>query len=123
MNEAATYLQTRSLRMGLRLYAMAELPIWFASKGSSTSFKFASSRRSVPILCAVAPREARAARTSASTLREYVLMMRSVDRVDSPGSCTYWLATGYAYSKPASSVTRRSRALTYGCVIIEGRLR
>lgn len=63
-------LQTRSERMGLRLYAIADEPIWVDSKGSSTSLRFASSRRSVAILCAVAPKLARGASASTSILRE-----------------------------------------------------
>uniref|UniRef100_A0A6B0U4C1 Uncharacterized protein n=1 Tax=Ixodes ricinus TaxID=34613 RepID=A0A6B0U4C1_IXORI len=61
--------QQRSERMGLRLYGMAEEPIWVRSKGSSTSFMWASSRKSVQILCTDAPRLARAERQSMSTLR------------------------------------------------------
>lgn len=63
---------TRSLRMGLRLYAIADDPIWPASNGSSTSLRFASRRRSVESLCAVEPNDASVPRTSASILREYV---------------------------------------------------
>ena len=39
--------QMRSLRMGFRLYAMAEDPIWVFSNGSSSSFMCCSSRRSL----------------------------------------------------------------------------
>lgn len=58
-----------SYLIGFRLYAIAELPIWSFSNGSSTSFKFASSRISVAILCAVAPKDAKGAKTSMSTFR------------------------------------------------------
>lgn len=58
--------------MGFLLYAIALLPIWSFSNGSSISFKLASNLMSVAILCAVAASEARGARTSMSTLREYV---------------------------------------------------
>ena len=70
---------TRSDRIGLRLYAIAEDPIWVDSNGSSTSYRFARRRRSVAGLWAVAPNEASGARTSMSILREYV-----------------WDVTGYA---------------------------
>ena len=36
----------RSLRIGLRLYAIAEEPIWFFSNGSSTSLRCCSRRMS-----------------------------------------------------------------------------
>ena len=45
--------QHLSLRMGLRLYAMALLPIWFFANGSSTSLRFASGRMSPHIVCAL----------------------------------------------------------------------
>lgn len=62
--------QTRSDRIGLRLYAMAEEPIWSFSNGSSTSLRLARRRMSVAILWAVAPNEASGPRTSMSILRE-----------------------------------------------------
>ena len=43
----------RSLRIGLRLYAMAEEPICLDSNGSSTSFKCESRRMSLENLCAL----------------------------------------------------------------------
>jgi hypothetical protein len=49
--------QIRSHRIGFRLYAIAEDPIWPGSRGSSISFKFANNRISVAILCAVLPKE------------------------------------------------------------------
>ena len=42
--------EMRSLRMGFRLYAMAEEPIWDFSKGSSTSFRCCRRRMSLDIL-------------------------------------------------------------------------
>ena len=50
-----TYLASevmRSLLIGLRLYGMAEEPIWFFSNGSSISLKFCSRRMSLENLLA-----------------------------------------------------------------------
>ena len=85
----------RSERMGLRLYAIADEPICVLSNGSSTSLRFASRRRSVAILCAVAPKLASGASASMSILREYVCDV-----------------TGYAYSKPEIFVTSSSSCST-----------
>jgi len=63
-------LQIRSQRIGLRLYAIALDPICPFSIGSSISLRFARSRMSVAILCAVLPSEERGYIVSASTLRE-----------------------------------------------------
>ena len=41
--------QIRSLRMGFRLYGMAEEPIWFSSKGSSSCRSCCSRRISFAI--------------------------------------------------------------------------
>ncbi len=60
----------RSLLMGLRLYAMAEEPIWFFSKGSSTSFRCWSRRISLLILWADAAIPASTLATRVSTFRE-----------------------------------------------------
>ncbi len=62
----------RSERIGFLLYAIADEPIWFFSKGSSTSFKCCSSLISFDILCALAAIPARMFATLVSTLREYV---------------------------------------------------
>ena len=53
----------RSQRMGLRLYGMAEEPIWFFSNGSSISLKLANRRMSVAIFMALWARPAMAEST------------------------------------------------------------
>ena len=59
----------RSQRMGLRLYGMAEEPIWFFSNGSSISLKLASRRRSVANFMQLWAMPASALRMKESTLR------------------------------------------------------
>ena len=62
----------RSLRIGLRLYAMALEPIWLFSKGSSTSLRCWSRRMSLENLCALCAMELSTLSTRKSYLREYV---------------------------------------------------
>ena len=61
--------QMRSQRMGLRLYAMALLPICLLSKGSSISFMLISRRTSVANFCADCATPERALSTRKSSLR------------------------------------------------------
>ena len=55
---------------GLRLYAIAEEPIWFFSNGSSISFLWESIRRSVANLCALPAIPDSASSNWASIFRE-----------------------------------------------------
>ena len=61
--------QIRSLRIGLRLYAMAEDPIWFFSKGSSTWRSCCIRRMSVAMRYALWAMEDRAFRIRLSVFR------------------------------------------------------
>lgn len=64
--------QQRSERIGFRLYAIALEPTCFFPKGSSSSFKFASRRMSVHILCADCAMPERTERMRKSYFRVYV---------------------------------------------------
>mmetsp|Transcript_19802 Transcript_19802/g.34094 ORF Transcript_19802/g.34094 Transcript_19802/m.34094 type:complete len:254 (-) Transcript_19802:762-1523(-) len=87
--------QMRSQRIGFRLYAIADEPICSASKGSSTSFRWASSRMSFANLAADCAIPQSTATTSKSLLRVYV-----------------WPVTPQALAKPMRSVTIWSSLLT-----------
>jgi hypothetical protein len=76
-------LHARSQRIGLRLYAMALLPTWPFSNGSSISFMFDSKRMSVHILVTDCATPLNVESTKWSSLRVYVCPV-SGSRLENP---------------------------------------